>query len=121
MCGAKMILLNYETCFDKLPGGAICDTLNVFFPHFPERIELFVHNLFYFHRALNYSETLKCFTDNFRAWEADRRVSGGLLSFCDEREEESANWGAILVCKRSFELYSTCLFNVQLLLNVVTK
>lgn len=55
MCDAKMILLNYETCFDKLPGGAICDMLNVFFfPHFPELIELFVHNLFYFHRALNY-------------------------------------------------------------------
>lgn len=121
VCGAKMILLNYETCFDKLPGGAICDTLNVFFPHFPERIELFVHNLFYFHRALNYSEALKCFIATLRDREADRRVSDGFLSFGDGREEESANWGGPVVCKRSFQLCSTCLFNVQLLLNVVTK
>lgn len=87
MCGAKMILLNYETCFDKLPGGAICDTLNVFFPHFPERIELFVHNLFSFHRALNYSEALKCFIATLRDREADGRVSDGFLSFGDGREK----------------------------------
>lgn len=74
VCDAKMILLNYETCFDKLPGGAICDMLNVFFPHFPELIELFVHNLFYFHRALNYSETLKYFIANSKNLETVRRV-----------------------------------------------
>lgn len=28
---AKMVLLNYETRFDKLPRGTICDMLNVFF------------------------------------------------------------------------------------------
>lgn len=85
MCDAKMILLNYETCFDKLPGGAICDMLNVFFSHFPELIELFVHNLFYFHRALNYSETLKYFTANSRDLEAVRRVFDEFLSLGDER------------------------------------
>lgn len=45
-----------------------------FFPHFPELIELFVHNLFYFHRALNYSETLKYFIANSRDLETVRRV-----------------------------------------------
>lgn len=68
-----------------LPRGAVCDRLNVFSPHFPELIELFVHNLFYFHRALNYSETLKYFIahsgdldavgsmcDEFSLWEMKR-------------------------------------------------
>lgn len=79
MCDAKTILLNYGTCFDKLPGGAICDMLNVFFLHFPELIELFVHNLFYFHRALNYYETLKYFIASSRYLDAVRRVFDG---FC---------------------------------------
>lgn len=35
MCDAKMILLNYETRFDKLPGGVICDMLNVFLSPLP--------------------------------------------------------------------------------------
>lgn len=52
--------------------------LNVFFPHFPELIELFVHNLFYFHRALNYSETLKYFIANSRDLDAVKRVCDGV-------------------------------------------
>lgn len=87
MCDAKMILLNYETCFDKLPGGAICDMLNVFFfPHFPELIELFVHNLFYFHRALNYSETLKYFIASLRDLNADRGVFDGFFCLSEMKE-----------------------------------
>lgn len=85
MSDAKMVLLNYETRFDKLPGGTICHMLNVFFfTHFPELIELFVHNLFYFHGALNYSETLKYFLANSRAPDAVRRVCDGLSSLGDE-------------------------------------
>lgn len=59
--------------------------LMFFFSHFPELIELFVHNLFYFHRALNYSETLKYFTANSRDLEAVRRVFDEFLSLGDER------------------------------------
>lgn len=71
MRDAKRISLHYETCFDKLPGGAICDMLSVS-PNFPELIELFVHNLFYLHRALNCSETLRYFTADSRHLDAVR-------------------------------------------------
>lgn len=82
--------------------------LMFFFSHFPELIELFVHNLFYFHRALNYSETLKYFTANSRDLEAVRRVFDEFLSLGDERGgEDTANWaGGLMVWKRSFQLCS---------------
>lgn len=56
-----------------------------FFSHFPELIELFVHNLFHFHRALNYSETLKYFIANSKDLETVRRVFFNFLSLGDER------------------------------------
>lgn len=69
--------------------------LMFFFPHFPELIELFVHSLFYFHGALNYSETLKYFIANSRDQDAARRLCDGLLSLGDEPGECFAIVGGI--------------------------
>lgn len=83
VCDAKMILLNYETCFDKLPGGAICDMLNVFF-FLPTSLSLlnYLYTIYFtFHRALNYSETLKYFIASLRDLNADRGVCDGFFVF----------------------------------------
>lgn len=97
--------------------------LMFFFPHFPELIELFVHNLFYFRRALNYSETLKYFTANSRDLEAVRRVFDEFLSLGDERGGGYCKLGGGThgVEKELSTLFSVGPLNSQLLLKCFYK
>lgn len=78
----------------------MCDVL----PHFPGLIELFVHNVFYFHGALNHPETVEEFVVSEQGKAVDGDVSDGLLSPGDKSVRGTLQTGELGACKSGFPL-----------------